>query len=589
MLDRVESAPSRDEARRLLELFFENRRFVLERGIDDMYAARNAPGADDAVKAIAASAFTRYGQNLVLTDRLGELEVPVLIVWGELDRVIPSTHAVAAADRPAHCLARDHGGRGPRAAGGSSAGIRRDRQSLAGVDPAPVTERTLVGIIANPASGKDIRRLVAHGSTFDNNEKINIVRRVLLGLAAAGVSEVAYLPDTYGIVERAAATAAPRLTLTPLSMAVVGHASDSTEAAQRLRDLGAAAIVTLGGDGTNRVVAKGCGDVPLLPLSTGTNNVFPRMVEGTLAGLAAGLVATGVARNRPGLPRVIRRAPRLEVQIDGMAADSALIDVVSSSQSWIGARALWEPSHLREIVLSRISASAIGIASLGGALFPRSCDSCAGAWIAVGDARDVPENRDDPNCARSSPRRSHSRRGASRTRRRGHASRRAVYARVGRRAGDRDPKPERSDFGPPRSTRPAGYRRRRRARCGRRRRSIRHRTRSSGESSGGLRSVQGIADSNAAAARRTVLSSRQRPTICKPTGSPFRSKPQGTVAAGWPVRLNGNVNGVQSSGARVERCQPSGSSSPAVNAVTGNVGVNSRSKRCKSMNWRIPV
>ena len=57
-----------------------------------------------------------------------------------------------------------------------------------------MTERTLVGIIANPASGKDIRRLVAHGSTFDNNEKINIVRRVLLGLAAAGVSEVAVSP-----------------------------------------------------------------------------------------------------------------------------------------------------------------------------------------------------------------------------------------------------------------------------------------------------------------------------------------------------------------------------------------------------------
>jgi hypothetical protein len=249
-----------------------------------------------------------------------------------------------------------------------------------------VTERTLVGIIANPVSGKDIRRLVAHGSTFDNNEKINIVRRALLGLDAAGVSEVAYLPDAYGIVERAAATATPRLALTPLSMPVIGHASDSTEAAQRLRDLGAAAIVTLGGDGTNRVVAKGCGDVPLLPLSTGTNNVFPRMVEGTLAGLAAGLVATGVARNTNGLPRVIRRAPRLDVQIDGVTADIALIDVVSSSQSWIGARALWEPSHLREVVLSRISASAIGIASLGGALFPRSCDGCAGAWITVGAA-----------------------------------------------------------------------------------------------------------------------------------------------------------------------------------------------------------
>ena len=39
-----------------------------------------------------------------------------------------------------------------------------------------------VGIIANPASGKDIRRLVAQGSVFDNNEKINIVRACALAL-----------------------------------------------------------------------------------------------------------------------------------------------------------------------------------------------------------------------------------------------------------------------------------------------------------------------------------------------------------------------------------------------------------------------
>src|SRR5918994_4364610 len=94
LLDRIESVPSRDEARRLLELFFEDRRFVLERGINDMHAARNAQGADEAVKAIAASAFTRRGQNLVLVDRLGELEIPLLVVWGELDRVLPSRHAV---------------------------------------------------------------------------------------------------------------------------------------------------------------------------------------------------------------------------------------------------------------------------------------------------------------------------------------------------------------------------------------------------------------------------------------------------------------------------------------------------------------
>jgi predicted polyphosphate/ATP-dependent NAD kinase len=45
---------------------------------------------------------------------------------------------------------------------------------------------TPVGIIANPASGKDIRRLVAHASVFDNQEKRNIVRRAIMGAVASG-------------------------------------------------------------------------------------------------------------------------------------------------------------------------------------------------------------------------------------------------------------------------------------------------------------------------------------------------------------------------------------------------------------------
>ncbi len=60
-----------------------------------------------------------------------------------------------------------------------------------------------VGIIPNPASGKDIRRLVAYGSVFDNNEKVNIVRRVVLGLDAMGVKDVLFMPDYFGIGIRA--------------------------------------------------------------------------------------------------------------------------------------------------------------------------------------------------------------------------------------------------------------------------------------------------------------------------------------------------------------------------------------------------
>jgi len=39
-----------------------------------------------------------------------------------------------------------------------------------------------VGIIANPASGKDIRRLVAYASLVDNRERTNLVRRIILGI-----------------------------------------------------------------------------------------------------------------------------------------------------------------------------------------------------------------------------------------------------------------------------------------------------------------------------------------------------------------------------------------------------------------------
>jgi pyruvate dehydrogenase E2 component (dihydrolipoamide acetyltransferase) len=97
LIDRIAAEPSREQARGLLELYFQDRRFILERGVDEMHAARTAPGADAATKAIAAAAFPNATQEANFLDRLGELEVPVLLIWGERDRVIPAAHAVAAA------------------------------------------------------------------------------------------------------------------------------------------------------------------------------------------------------------------------------------------------------------------------------------------------------------------------------------------------------------------------------------------------------------------------------------------------------------------------------------------------------------
>ena len=218
-----------------------------------------------------------------------------------------------------------------------------------------------IGIIANPASGKDIRRLVAYGSVFDNNEKVNIVRRVLLGLDAMGIEKAYFMPDTYGIGVRALEDTAVGFKTEFLDMPMEGVQGDSTQAAALLNEMNAACIITLGGDGTNRAVAKACGDTPLLPISTGTNNVFPTMMESTLAGLAAGILAA----HPSGSDTCLCRMPRLEVKRGDDLVDMALVDVVVSKPGFIGSRALWDVASLYEIFLAHSEPGHIGFSSVG--------------------------------------------------------------------------------------------------------------------------------------------------------------------------------------------------------------------------------
>jgi len=53
--------------------------------------------------------------------------------------------------------------------------------------------------------------------------------------------------------------------------------------------------------------------------------------------------------------KTVRQAPRLEVRINSVVVESALVDVVASSLPFVGARALWDTSVVREVVLSRDS------------------------------------------------------------------------------------------------------------------------------------------------------------------------------------------------------------------------------------------
>jgi predicted polyphosphate/ATP-dependent NAD kinase len=139
-------------------------------------------------------------------------------------------------------------------------------------------------------------------------------------------------------------------------------------------EAGVGCLVTLGGDGTNRLVARASGDVPLMPISTGTNNVFPTMVEGTLAGLAAGLVARGVVQADDAAHRVAC----LEIECPDGRTEVALVDVAVYDERFVGARAVWDPARILELVLARVEPGSIGLSSIGAHL---GVDSAVGSGM----------------------------------------------------------------------------------------------------------------------------------------------------------------------------------------------------------------
>ena len=251
-----------------------------------------------------------------------------------------------------------------------------------------------VGIIANPRAGKDIRRLVAHGSVLDTQEKVYIVRRAILGLEGAGVDEIVFFPDPASIGPKALSgiEGDRQSTVRMLEMSVFDEAADSTRAARLMQEQGVACVIVLGGDGTNRVVTKGSGAMPLVPLSTGTNNAFPRFVESTLAGLASGYYA---ARNMP-VEEFSYPTKCLKIYRNGTLEDVALVDVAVCDYQFVGARALWEVHRLKELFLTQGQPTNIGMASIGGMIHPVRPDESAGLALQLGNGARISHRRDCP-------------------------------------------------------------------------------------------------------------------------------------------------------------------------------------------------
>ncbi len=230
-----------------------------------------------------------------------------------------------------------------------------------------------VGIIANPISARDIRRVISHAGNLPINDRANIVLRMMAGLAAAGVQEVVVMPENGGIrfhLERSIRREArlghanfPQLRY--LNMPVTATPEDSARAARMMAAEGGAAIVVRGGDGTNRGGVSACGKVPVAGVSTGTNNAFPELREPTITGLAVGLAATGQVP-----PDVALRPNKwLEVALNDRR-EIALVDVAVVEDRFVGARAIWKTAGFRDLFVTFGLPQAIGMSAIAGLCDP---------------------------------------------------------------------------------------------------------------------------------------------------------------------------------------------------------------------------
>lgn len=243
----------------------------------------------------------------------------------------------------------------------------------------------MIGIIANPASGKDIRRLVGQALIVGNREKVNIVKRTLIGLNSTGIKDVYLMPDIFGIGSQSIRDlehSYPEIVdgVRILDMPIFNAPEDSTKAAAMLAEMGAEAIITLGGDGTVRDVAQTCGDVPILPISTGTNNVLPRFIEGTVAGLAVGLYVNLTSDQQK---KILERQKRIDIFINGQFHDFALVDLLLTADMDVGSRAVWDVDKLLQIAVTRASIEDIGFSSILANVQTTLPNDCFGATAMI--------------------------------------------------------------------------------------------------------------------------------------------------------------------------------------------------------------
>ena len=237
-----------------------------------------------------------------------------------------------------------------------------------------------LALAVNPMSGRDVRRLAARATNMTHEAKRDIVARVAAGADAMGVTDIYITKEPFRIASMALEHMGLKANVHVVEHELANDASDTEASVAMFREAGCETFVSVGGDGTNRAIVRACPDIDLVPLSTGTNNVFPVLVEPTVAGMVAGLNACGH------LPDdnvdIKRRVKVLHVKTP-RGSDVGLIDAVLLANDHVGNLLPFDAERIRQIYLSRAEPNSIGMSPIGGLLHPVFAEDDFGLLVTM--------------------------------------------------------------------------------------------------------------------------------------------------------------------------------------------------------------
>jgi hypothetical protein len=248
-----------------------------------------------------------------------------------------------------------------------------------------MVESSKLALCVNPMSGRDVRRLAARATNMTHEAKRDIVARVAAGADAVGVTDIYITAEPFRIASLALENMNLRAKVHCLKLPIRNDARDTEANVAAFLEAGCTSMVSLGGDGTNRAIVRAlgadCERVHLMPLSTGTNNVFPVLVEPTIAGMVAGMQARGLLVNGPDVLQ--QRAKVLHVSDgDGSSIrDVGLIDAVLLRQDHVGNLLPFDAQKIERMLLTRAEPDGIGMSPIGGLLQEVSASDDAGLMV----------------------------------------------------------------------------------------------------------------------------------------------------------------------------------------------------------------